>query len=326
MPQVDPEDGGPPVHYADMAEDCIEPQLVLDAGRLRRVVKVLWEDLERAMRGFLGFSQVRTTGGVRWLHRKTPDAYPRFLTLQGKPTLFCVGAGPAQGLRPQGQDADGTQGFVWAKLPLEYRTLPYEILPDNEVLGTAEPFGGLPDESSGLRYVYPHFDDAGRIMSLPQGMMQVANADARLRTPIRQGIPFRQAAGTLTVTHYLLPELPLATLAQAENRINSVEFFGYPAETLLLRGYRYRRQRSPLGDFVYQLDLIFDYLPNWSPVDGTAKGHNRILRRQNTVYVAVGPPAPGVLDYYLVTSDGTVDGTKAMFRQFDMTEVLRPDQ
>jgi hypothetical protein len=276
---------------------------------------VAWEDLERAVKAFVGYAQVKTLGGVRYIHRHIPDPYPRFYGLTGRPTLWCVSAGPATGVRAVGVHQDDTQQFVWARLPLEYRTLSYDIKPDEEVLGIAEPFGNLPDESTGARYVTPLFESAGKIISLPQGMMQIANADPALRIPIRQGIPIRQAAGTLHLTHHLLPELPLGVLQAAENRINSTEFFGYPAQTLLLSGYRYRRQRSPIGDFVYTLELSFSYLPNWSPVDGTAKGWNRILRK-----------IAGVLDYRLATADGTVDDTKAMFRQFDMHEVLNPDQ
>lgn len=323
MPLIDPGDGSAARWYADWAEDCIEPQFVQNAGRLRRLVKLEWEDLETAIKGFIGYCQIRTQGGVRYYHRHVPDSFPRFYGLTGRPTLFCVSAGPAQGVRAVGKHQDETQQFVWARLPLEYRTVPYGILPDEDVLGLLEPFGGIPDESTGLRYVTPHFDGAPKIIALPQGMMQMASATAALRVPIRQGLPIRRAAGTFTLTHHLLPALPITTIQAAENRINSTEFFDFPAETLLFSNWRYRRERSPLGDFVFTVDFIFDYLPNWSPIDGTPKGHNRILRKMKT---AIGPPAVYTFDYHLATTDGTVDDTKAMFRQFDMHELLRPDQ
>lgn len=314
--------------YNETAEGSPDLAMVKDGTRMRRTVKVLWEDPVdgsakdgTAQRDFIGHATVKVAaGGKRYISRETPFPYPHLKNSSDLPYLYCVGAPVMRGVGPQGADDEAVQSFAHALLDLEFRSLPYPILTDAEVLGVGD-WAGIPDEGrfgadgTKRRYTTRMVKPGGKIIVLPQGMMKVVDGSAS-GIPIREGLPFRQASAQVTYVHHDVPEdgVPLRLLEARYNTINSVEFDGWTAETLLFEQADIKPMVSALGDKIADVQLTFKWLPNYSPVSSVAKGHNYILRR-------VG----GVLDYYLVTSTGAAGGTKP-YRTADHSDLFRPDQ
>lgn len=311
-------------NWTETAEGSPDIAMVRDGTRLKRTFKVEWDRAATglAQRDFIGYSKVQLGFGAKWfINRELPFVYPRILNSAGNPFLYCVSCPALRGVGPLGKDADGVQTFQHGLLDLEFRTLPYNVLRNEDILGVGD-FIQVPDEGlfgtdpTKRRYVTRLTKPAGKILSLPRGMMRVVNADAAKRTPIPEGIPFRQASATIVYIWHDVPEagVPNATIQTSLNTINNAAFDVYAAGTLLFETVDIKPTVSPLGDRTADVQYTLKWLPNLSADGTTARGHNWILRK-----------VAGGMDYVQVTSDGTLAGTPP-YRSSDLADLFRPPQ
>lgn len=328
--------------YVEFAEGTPKGSFALDSGRVPRRIKVEWDPfqnlIQQAIIDFLGYAELRVTGGVTWIHRETPHKYRNFPNRSGDFWLWCTSVPGIEGIAPLSKDDNDTQTYRLAELQLQYTSLTYKIVEDSATLGTTGMWSGIPDEARLLRYVTRLPKPMGKILTLPQGMMRVqgpfdqpggTNAYGAKPGIIREGLPFRVGGAKLTYIHHVRPDVPSAAIQNCLNTVNNAVFDGfYPAETLLFEDVDIKPFNSPLGDRVYDIHYFFKYQPNVSPVSKVARGHNFVLRK---VITALGPPVTAVMDYVPITTDGqarnsATDPTNTPFRLTDFNSLFRPDQ
>lgn len=280
-----------------------------------------------AAQDFIGYAQVATSGGVKYITRVTPMPYPS-LPIDANPganSVFYVSGisrtaplGVPGGIDPASFPV-GTAGANYdrARMTVEFTTLPFQVKEDAQVIATGGPLVGLPDEGFALasgwqntRYITRQIQPFVRLLKLPYGLMKQAATGKLLKV----GIPFREGGANITYTWYRVPVagVNFTTIGGALQTINNATFDIAPANTLLFDSFATREYQGAFGERIMDVTMHMIYLPHTAmnnPGKGTQRGWNWYL-----------DVAGGILDYYEVQSTG---GTSP-FLSSDFTLLFHP--
>lgn len=258
-----------------------------------------------------GYSYDAIQGGKRVIRRITPLEYPYH---RG---LYCIGSANVDGLSPglpgmpvgtisknafqryapgaanvetYTQPNLNQPDYLDASIELVFSTLEYRIRSDADPLmksrDTNNPgWLGLIDEGDALqrgvkRYITRTAVDTGKVITVPGNFLFYKQF----------GIPIPQSSNSiyqfsqdLTYEWHDIPEncLPYTAWNRCAKGVNRYKFDGYPAETLLFKGYAFKRETDSFGLEKYRVRYTFRFLPNWDEAALKAQGHNYVL--------AIGP-------------------------------------
>jgi hypothetical protein len=224
------------------------------------------------------------------------------------------------------------------RLKVEYRALPYHVLPDSSVLATTGPLasgGGLPalpDEGDALRlgwadysrYVTRIIEPGGRAITFPNGFVRfVLLAGETNVQPLPIGLPVPMFRATILYTWHLVPQnaVPMNAIAKCSNAVNDAAFDGFAAETLLLSSVRQKPLFSALGGRMMQVEyrMIYAPLQDFDGASYTTKGWNHFPAKYNNTLRA---------RQLTLRNDGAAPTTNSerVFMQQDFATLFRPDQ
>lgn len=186
-----------------------------------------------------------------------------------------------------------------------------------------------------LRYVTRMVRPANRVITLRQGTMCFVNQlpeDAKEilfgnKERLFEGLPVSEGRATLTYTWHNVPEngIPVSAITACLGQINSIPFGGtgvgganprfdsqpYPAQTLLFDSVTITPDLDIKGNLMYQVQYQFVFAPNFDKGGSkVARGWNWVLRYKLSNINNPTNPNGSILNYYLVSSDGTLQGTK----------------
>jgi hypothetical protein len=195
---------------------------------------------------------------------------------------------------PEVDAADlGTGSFI--EMTGEWRSLDWEICQDAATLGGTGaqdyllpgavagnannyPLLGLPDEAQFQRYISRYYQDAGKFLKLPAGVMQFAGgAGTAFPFDVNQIIPSQDVGQVIFEPRvrftYVWHEIPAScvpwdTLSAIEGCVNSLPFDPYrfqgglAPETVLYTGWDVKQGKSADGQVVFDVYTKYTYLPN----------------------------------------------------------------
>lgn len=262
----------------------------VDRGRTTKLYDIAWVDRSRAVREFLGFAEVKTLGAAKFISRTVPHHHADFLKVtDGKPFLFATGCA-FQGLGvnralPEGESRmksiRDTAQYQQARMRVQYETLTYDILTDEEMIAAGSvDSGGRPDESTWKRYCTVLPRPKGRFLGLV-GHNFVFDSDNQ---PIPQPPGRIVPQWDLRVTWHAVPERGVPSILvnptlQASGSIGAIDAFtgkvnrgtfnGFASGTLLCLVPEIVPHRSPRGERIYDVHFYFEWFPFF---------HNRVPR------------------------------------------------
>src|SRR5262245_9784254 len=252
------------------------------SSRVQRIIDVLdpanpesrsatvgQEVLRQAALDFVGYSERKVTGGTPWISRVTPAAHPLL------PRLYCTGVQEFKGMALRGAEgfpAAGSDVAIYNRwrLTLEYSTLPFKILSDEELLLVAPYGAGFPDESSGLRSTSRSGEYGGKFVTIPRAMMQTWPPGNDRAKPVMEGTPLWETEDSVVLTWYDVPEtaVPWTALRLAVGTLNNAAFtfrgVTYPTNTLLFLNVRLIPEMDITGQHTLTLQYNFRYAPHVS--------------------------------------------------------------
>lgn len=300
------------IKYAVMniGGESVDESFAVDDLHSEFTIMVAWEDRYRAMAEFLGWSQVRSEGGSRYIERHTPYSHPEFLddsgSSNGIPEVLyatrVISMKPFVPPRGDGKPYKSPDNWPRAKfalLKLGMQALTYDIREDSDTLVVSD---GKPDESRLNRYVTKIVKPSSEILGLqgqrfkfvPSGGYPPANTPA-LGTPGKR-IPKYD----LTLTWHEVPRRAIGSRIYNPNRsdfpaddylgtVNSTTFAGCPVGTVLYTGVDIRPIRSALGERIFEVEYRFSV---------------SLLLKHNFLYYQGNASGTGA-GYYEVTTDGS---------------------
>jgi len=289
MPQIEVPGQGVAT-YSEIPEGSPVYTLANGTTRVDRTFRVDWDKRELFCRGVLGFPKIKNTkddpdaaDNVAYITRFNPQAMPNFKDPTGSENwLYAVGVSRMVGAGPRGvYDDSGVARYQYALVTVQYESLTYKVLEDDELIATAESAGypnvlPIADESTLLRYVTRVTKPSAEYITLPRGIMywflpgaspmpKVDFANARL-------VPSQE----ITYTWHQVPFQPAA----ATSHIGSVNLLPfrdsnktYNPGTLLLLSAEMKPYRTAVGAFVNDVTYRMKY---FEPQPG--RGHNFFLR------------------------------------------------
>lgn len=274
----------------------------------------------------LGYPEIKTTAaGNKYISRNIPHYINRFQRLGGtSQTKFFLyatkcdlkGKAPTTPVSVLGNASPEYKHYTFE---VTYETLPYDILPDSEMVQSAPPGDtvGVPDESFWDRYVSKVARPAGEFITIPNGRLQYVSGSSHI---VNQGVGKLLSFCNLQITWHQIPErgVPsvfvnpaLSSASVIENTIGKVNyagFNGYATGTLLLLGVNMMPYRSPFGDRIYDITYMFKY---FRPTSGA--GHNFLLRTTDSAGVKITPAV-----WTEVTTNGTTRLTAGNYSTSDV--------
>ena len=333
--------------YVEVVPGSPEGTFTRAGSRCTRIVDVLNPDspkegpvtqahLKQAAKDFVGYAKRELTSGHYWISRITPAPHPEFSR------LYCVSIARYEGVAPRGrEDIAGEPVAKYARwrCTLEYSTLPYDVLTDNQLAnaGALDPYGN-PDESTGLRYVSRSGEQGGKFVTIARGVMYFQPGGG-LPIPLPEGIPAWISEDTLTLTHYDLPyaAVPWTAIERVKGTINEVGFIQpnqtFTPGTLLYLNTRAMPDTDVLGERIFTLQHQFKYAANIARVQEPLLSGIYPVRGQNWC-LGLSRDTPPQLDYYLVASKfpEILPMTKnvaepdaiLLYRQSDFRAIFRP--
>jgi hypothetical protein len=277
-------------------EETFEP----DGSEQIRVYDVPWALRQQSVIALLGYPAKSSLSGGNFVARLTPHYSPEWLDAIGNPFLYCSRVGvKGIGIPQTGritttavddEDAEEVPLYTLARLTATYKSLPYDILTDGQMLSGLEdeddaivsnPGGfvdgnGNPDESFIVRYVTRQVHPQGEFFTLPTNGAQSSGMKYVGLTPniVTQGIGKLIVPYNISYTWHQVPEIcvpsfainPLLTTAAAFDLavgcVNLDTFDEYPPGTLLLMGGEFKQGRSPFGDRIYDVTYLMKYMDN----------------------------------------------------------------
>jgi hypothetical protein len=272
---------------------------------------------------------------VRYLSRQTPMPYTALVTTAnplGDSYLYCTNIPRGEPLgKPAGidggfNDGPGVADYERYRLHAEFRTVPFDVHEDNEVIAATGPLQGFPDDGDAVkhgiyRYVTKEVRPAGRFLVLRNGLAQYSDG-----TKIPEGYPVKEVMGEVIYTWHHVPAaaVPWLAIQRALGCVNVGSFFGlfgntdsfdgFPQGTLLFNGLDPVRRKGWSGDVVYTIKYFFSFLPRlqYQGASPTYMGWNSAART-----------TAGAFDWVPVQLDGI--GTTP-YRYIDFAILFRPDQ
>lgn len=225
-----------------------------DNSRITVIYKIAWADRFVARALLLGETRREeiTIAGPIVVPYLTRNPLPHQWIEAEADNLYCTAITNTEGLVPQTQPTCYQQAMITCN----YEQLPFDVMDDAGVTT-----GGFPDEATLLRWV--EFGDrhsTGRLIkayglgavfcnqpdaALPNPAIAAGAADPN--RPVMNGQLYPIYEDTIPYVWHQVPiaYAPFTVAADMQNKMNSVEFDGYPARTLLYMGYRPVRTRLP---------------------------------------------------------------------------------
>jgi len=330
LTKTDPVTGADLVlEYVECVDDPISPKghMENDHSEVARTILVLWDDVVKACRMFLGYP-VLSGGAPGYIARMPPEYHPDWRDpIADKPYLYATDF-EYEGL---GVPADNDQRSVvdssvynLAKCTIRYNTRSYDVRADNDPVVVNQGFG-FTDESLLTRYVTIKPVPGGEHLSLPQGSFKFVDYPATPGNPAAvPGSPGKvEPSDLLHITWHEVPKEAIGKRVlnpnkfidypqdDAVGRVNRTWFAGQPPGTLLCEAPVLEPFSSPLGRRLFNIQYNFKSLLRGStfavlgpPFLVSNVGHNvifdtRPLATPSYVYreiskdgIAYGYPAP----------------------------------
>jgi hypothetical protein len=161
-------------------------------------------------------------------------------------------------------------------------------------------------------------DYGQRMVGITGSMLQyVDDTTPANRGPTRQPVPIQD---NYLLIQYRWIAVPVAAVPRLQiqsqlNTVNSIDFDGSPAGTLLFGGAKLVQREGPLGDDLYDATYLFRFILHYSNRLGKALGWNGMWRN-----------LPGVgLDVWPISSNGQSTGDP-LFRSADPRLLFQPPQ
>lgn len=320
-----------------------------------------YADVDAAAQALLGYGQVRTSpGGNRYINRNPPEAFYGILTAaqpapitidlsqtisavsafaptlfqsdqpsNGAPYLYCTsmrvrGMAPISQVgppSPTGPSSTSIANWKQARLNLEYRSLPYNILTDAEMIARGytmrapqvEPYqtraaalatntidATCPDESWLSRYVIRRPVPAAQYLSMRGGMFSWVPSHAA----VKQGTGRMIVHINLMFTWVNVPidgipcgainpaiALGAGAVENALGRVNQWPFAGAGAGTLLFMAVEFKSLRNRFGIRTFDVTYAFKWMgPGTETITSAALtriGHNHAIRPETNLWTQI---------------------------------------
>ncbi len=321
-------------------DDGPSPDLAFspDNSRITRTLLVGGERLtwQQAREDFLGFAQVVTASGARYISRLVPHSFPfeDWLFARAIPRIEQGGFS---------QTTSDVAEYSQMKMQVSYEALTFNILEDAQVLNidSLSPLFGQPDEGAALatgwensRWITKLPKPGSKLYSLNRGVMQIVGEDINnihppfvvsQPRPLLEGLPFKEALQDVTYVWSGVPidGVPNILHLVAHGCVNDATFDRYPAGTLRLESIEPQPRRDPLGNRTMDVVYKMQFLPRVGHRKGETSA-NDAVSGHNWVYTYdPGPPADLIVAR--VTSDGLPTGTPP-YRSMDFRLLFNPDQ
>jgi hypothetical protein len=311
------------------ADGSPEGAYAMDRGQITRHYHVDFAARDQAALDFAGTASVEIGGGggVVYISRTTPHPLPNkpFMYCQSVPSIKPVALRGTSGVV---NDGTGMCHYEMAEISCQYIFPTFAVKEDNNVLASAGPLTGYPDEGDALRrghsltrYITKVPKVSTRELVTNRGLLK--SSDGK---PILEGIPRRELVGEITyIWHQVLADaLPQQAWVAGGCCVNEVAFDGWPAGTLCFSSTPELRPSPNVidGKIYYDLSYKFALLMIWDPVAEVARGHNYVLRKDGSTLVPKLVTVSGN-----PSNDFTAVGpSDLMYRPFDFGSFFRPDQ
>lgn len=303
-------------------------------------------------------------GGPRrraWIERVLPDAYPATPTdenLLGEDFLYAASIPSCEPCaKPEGVDEFGRSKYSFHRYTVNYETLSYNVLLDEDVLaqgdyyavGQTTPLAGnttiapfwdaKPDEGDSLRrgwvnsrFVTKQVDPASRNQTLPQGLAQFVAMEGYPAGAVHAGLPMIEPRALVSYTWHCVPILaiPEDTILNYYGKVNVRTFDRHPPGTLLFEDARLRLYRTASGQRVADVTYRMIYKPNYDFPTKTYMGWNSSPR---VVIKDPGPPVVSEFRYWPASADGgaftpfsvgPATGNNKLYQYADPGALFRP--
>ncbi len=326
----------------------LDLQLAADSGRVTAAALIEFDALPDFLRDTIGFARIYSVTvdtpprTVRIIGRQVPMAFPWLLDENNEPFLFAQSIARTEGVGPKGKDVlTGLPRYEFLRVWITFSTLNFRIYEDFNALMLDESsptIGNFPDEATLARYVVRQNDPFDRAVSIPTGflrrvnatgdfMVQAGSADPVAVGPTVPGPYVPEAVGRVEPgvdvirIHKCLPEVPLKTILRTVGKVNSVEFDGFPPETLVCLAPRIRSYISPLGRVIYDIEHRFRFYARQqkTPAPVVDVGHNHLLTK------VIRENKQALYDFRLHTVSGLPGGPR-IYDAVDFYDLFRPDQ
>lgn len=326
---------------------------------ITRDLMVLWDspggNIE-AIKTLIGYPLVVQGGGGRYISRRIPDWFPLLSTSDGfsavRPYLWCQDIRECSGIDPapdSHKDAWNVKKYARAHLIAVYRSLPYDILPDDR-MPTDD--NGSPDEASFKRYITVVPQPSGSIQTLREGTIVYASdgavvPSARGKMEIKADLEVtwhdvpQAAVGSRHVNPYMAQQVDgkdyFGPIEAGLGKLNNDAFNGNRKGTLLFTAAIIKPIESPIGHRLYTVSYRFSWLPLKSTATyqnngilDYAYGHVLILRSDVALPIprvgtglgydeAIAKDAPQQSNYLLSPPDDNVN----QYDWFDFNQLFR---
>jgi hypothetical protein len=298
-------------------------------GQVTRIIQVIpgtHGAVLQAAKDFLGYSETLEAGGIRYISRQTPHAYPP------APWYYCTSMPRSEGISFSGRTNDAAE-YQISKHTLFYNSLSYDIREDYEVVGDDDlPHEGYVLANDGIdatRYITKMVKPSAKLLVLNRGMMQGVKADAANQTKaLLEGVPHVEPCAQVEYTWHDVPADGVPNLLHkvALGRLNDATFDGYPPGTLRLDSIEPYPRRDALGRKVYDIVYKMQYLPRAEHTYAelqiseserplpTPRGHNWFLTVVNQQLCVMR-----------ITTNGQTSG-QPPYRSMSYPDLFRPDQ
>lgn len=277
-------DGVGTVDYDEVPEGSPSYTLANGTSRVDRTFRVAWNKRELFCKGMIGFPRIANTApgtaeNFAYVSRVLPQAFPGFRDPTGSEEwLYATAISRLVGVGPTGgYDAEGVADYRFAMITVQYESLTYKLLTDDE-LQASNATTDYPDESYMLRFITRVTKPSAEYITLPRGVMywylpkepggtmpKVDFANARI-------VPSME----VVYTWHQVPFVPPAVRTHIGS-VNSTDFGdrerNYRPGTLLLLAVELKPYRTAVGAFVHDITYRMKY---FEPEPG--RGHNFFLR------------------------------------------------
>jgi hypothetical protein len=297
----------------------------------------------QAAQDFCGYAKVTTLSPQVYIARITPKPYP--LTNQlGDNFEWCLDVTNAAPYGvPIGDPATTATNAKAARMVLHYQSVPFRVLPDNQVVAPSGPLASFPDEgwylaNKGLestRYISRQRSDGGSfITSARTGTLgyqtpQTTNGFIQLLQPLAVNQP---TTDLVYIWHYVpVAGVPWKAIDAAEGRVNNATFDGRVAGTLLFKSASQRIYNSPLGDRVCDMHYAMKFVANATRTDQKRMPGGTIITPKGTqlgwnATLGMDLADQGQVDWYpcFANNNGVAGNPPYDSAPFDA--LFRPDQ
>jgi hypothetical protein len=233
----------------------------------------------------LGFPRIRAAGAgnTPFIRRVTPHNYQPVGAVGG--WLYATQVERIEGIGVSVNEGDDVAEYEFARVTVIYESLTYDVKEDNEIHQT----DGAPDESRMERFVTRTTEPTAEFITLPQGAykwkgttLPVVGSHGRIISALN-----------LTYTWHQVPRIPPSVkTSKLIGCVNSAEFDGYPAGTLLVTAVELTPYRMIGGLRVYDIK----YRVSYKDPDHNQRGHNYFYRYHDNVVERLALTAGGADD------------------------------